>query len=70
MRQDRMGGYDLPVREEWSTGGMSLHGRVGGALVLVMGFVGAGQGVLAGFTSSVAPLASAFAGMTLRGSVR
>ncbi len=65
-----MGGYDLPVREEWSTGGMSLHGRVGGALVLVTGFVGAGQGVLAGFTSSVAPLASAFAGMTLRGSVR
>ena len=38
-----------------------------GALVLVVSFVGAGQVVQPGFTLSVAPLASAFAGMMLGG---
>jgi len=44
------------------TGGLGC-----GALVLVVSFVGAGQVVLPGFTSSVASLASAFAGMTVMG---
>ena len=75
FRQGQMGGYELPVREEWTywryipTGAVYPYtGGLGcGALVLVVSFVGAGQVVLPRFTSSVASLASAFAGMTVMG---
>ena len=65
-----MGGMTCP--EEWTYWRYVLT-RAGwdvGALVLVVSFAGAGQGVLSGFTSSVAPLVSAFAGMTVREGVR
>ena len=69
FRQGRMGGHDLPIREEWTRGRyVSTRAGLGcGALVLVVSFVGAGQVMPPGFTSSVASLASAFAGMTVMG---